>query len=286
MHVKSDILVTKQPKLIGWLWSLLNGLDFAVSGILFLLLSLQLRLKLSNSGAVLRNKAAIRALTELLGNLKACRILDLGGGSGGLSAVFRNKRGELEPQVVIFDLDFGLLTKPNHIGQMEKNILKVCGNGASLPFKDESFDAVAMVHSLEHISENVRSQLADEIKCVARLGVVISGPAGPDAIELSHRFIKAMISRGMKVPRYAYEHLQMGVPRLEWFEKCFPGCRLKPRRNLLVEYRTAMLEHTPVLRWLSSYYYHHFLLACDNLPPYVEWTVIWEKALSTHRPTG
>ena len=199
-----------------------------------------------------------------------------------MSAVLlqNNKHIELEPQVVILDLDFGLLTKANHNSQMEKHIIKVCGSGARLPFKDDSFDAVAMVHSLEHIPENVRAELADEIKRVARVGVVIVGPANPNAEELSHRFIKAMIDRGMEVPRYANEHLEMGVPRLEWFEKHFSGCRLKPRRNAMVEYHTAIMEHTPVLRWLSSFYYHNFLSAHDDRPPYIEWTMIWDKVKS------
>ena len=63
---------------LAWLWSFLNVLDFAVSGVLFLTISRRLRLRLSNSGAILRNKAAACAVSELLGDLKQCRILDLG----------------------------------------------------------------------------------------------------------------------------------------------------------------------------------------------------------------
>ena len=126
------------------------------------------------------------------------------------------------------------------------------------------------------IPEAVRAPLAAEIKRVSRKGVVIHGPAGDAAIELSQRFIAALSARGVRVPRYAYEHLEFSMPMPAWFAQTFPGCRLTPRRNFDVELATIMTEFTPLARWLSGYR-HRRLATGDDRPPFVEYTMTWRK---------
>jgi ubiquinone/menaquinone biosynthesis C-methylase UbiE len=256
--------------LLGLWWKILEVFDWGISVVLFLSMPRSWRRRWSSPGEVHRNQTAIRALVDLLSALEERRILDLGCGIGALSSEFSH---QTKTEIISLDLNFDLLKRAARDGV--KSL--VCANGMYLPFNDNSFDAIVMVHSLEHIPEDFRDVLAQEIKRVARLGAVIHGPAGEDALSLSHQFIQTMISRGVKVPAYAYEHLEMGMPQLEWFREAFPGCMLQPRRNLSVELRTITLEFTPVLRWLSGFYYHHSLSSQDDLPPYVEWTMIWRK---------
>jgi hypothetical protein len=126
------------------------------------------------------------------------------------------------------------------------------------------------------LQEDPRVRTA-EIKRVSRKGIVIHGPAGDGAIELSKRFIAALSERGLRVPRYACEHLEFSMPMPAWFHQTFPGCQLAPRRNLEVEMATLMTEYTPLLRWLSGYRYRR-LMADDDRPPFVEYTMTWRKA--------
>jgi SAM-dependent methyltransferase len=175
-------------------------------------------------------------------------------------------------KIVTLDIDFPLLKRAQNRGQSDL----VCGDGTSLPFADDTFDAVVLVHALEHIPQSIRDVLAREIARVSRRGVVIHGPAGPGAEELSHRFIAALVSRGIPVPRYAHEHLKMGLPQPEWFTRLFPGCELTPCRNLDVEFAIIMTEHTPVARWFAGYR-NGRLVDADTRPPFVEYTMIWRK---------
>jgi hypothetical protein len=134
-----------------------------------------------------------------------------------------------------------------------------------------------MVHALEHIPSQIRAALASEIKRVSRRGVVILGPAGDAATELSRRFIDRLKARGLEVPRYAREHIEFSIPSPDWLARTFPGCRLVPRRNLEVELSTIMLEHTPVIRWFAGYN-NTRQTARDQRPPFVECTMTWTKS--------
>src|SRR3954470_24572942 len=94
--------------------------------------------------------------------------------------------------------DIGLALLRRGAARMPHPIL-VCGDGTRLPFRDDTFDAVVMVHALEHIPAAVRTALAGEIKRVSRCGVVIHGPAGEDAVRLSELFIAALVARGAEI---------------------------------------------------------------------------------------
>jgi len=165
----------------------------------FLLVPLQRRREWSSPGVILRNRIAAQALRDLLGDLDGKQILDVGGGAGPL-------RYELErpsTHLVILGLDFSRL---QGVGQTKDS--RVCADGTRLPFRNGAFDAIVIVHSLEHIPQSNRAQLAEELKRVASVGVVIHGPAGQHAEALSHQLIEALTQRGMDVARYAREHLE------------------------------------------------------------------------------
>jgi ubiquinone/menaquinone biosynthesis C-methylase UbiE len=219
---------------------------------------------------VLRNRRAYEEVTALLGRAPRALVLDVGGGIAALAETLGSDR---RVSVVTLDLDMEMLQRAR-----AKNAAAVLlrADGTRLPFKDDTFDAVVMVHALEHIPHEIRAALASEIKRVSRRGVVIQGPAGPDAVVLTERFIAAMEARGMEVPRYAREHLAFSMPMPDWFTATFPGCRLQPCRNLEVELVTLLTAYTPVVRWLGGYR-NQRLAEQDGRPPFVEYTMTWQK---------
>jgi hypothetical protein len=64
-----------------------------------------------------------------------------------------------------------------------------------------------------------------------------------------------------------------------WFTQTFPGCELRPRRNLDVELSTILIEFTPIARWFAGYR-NRRMAAQDDRPPFVEYTMTWRKRAS------
>jgi O-antigen/teichoic acid export membrane protein len=251
-------------------WRALGLLDVAVAVPVYLLFPRHVRERWAQPGTVQRNRRVYDEILALLETAPRARGLVVGGGAAAVKATLGSGAGI---QVVTLDLDLGMLRRG--AARMVDPML-VCADGTRLPFADDTFDAVVMVHALEHIPAQVRVDLAAELKRVSRGGVVIHGPAGPDAIRLSEMFIAALRARGADIPRYAREHLEFSMPMPEWFTQTFPGCELRPRRNLNVELATILTEFTPVARWLAGYR-NRRLAAHDDRPPFVEYTMTWRK---------
>src|SRR5262245_3917500 len=226
-------------------WRLARLVDLGIAVAMRLTVPTAVRQRWIAPGVVLRNRRAAAALGALLGGGRGVRVLDLGGGIAALAAAGLGP----DARIVTLDVDFPLLKRAAGRGMTAL----VCADGTRLPFADDTFDAVVMVHALEHIPQAIRDDLARETARVSRRGVVIHGPAGPGAVQLSNRFIAALVGRGSEVPRYAREHLEFGMPMPDWFSRLFPGCELTPSRNLDVEFAVIMTEFTPVARWLAGY---------------------------------
>ena len=251
-------------------WRVLKLADYAIAVPVYLFVPRRVRQRWFMPGTMLRNRRAVDAVAELLASAPRALVLDVGGGVAALADALAS---DPRVRVVTLDLDFDVLRRAQP--RLASPRL-VCADGTRLPFADDTFDAVVMVHALEHIPAAVRGPLAAEIKRVSRTGVVIHGPAGEDAVRLSERFIAALRARGAAVPRYALEHLECSMPMPAWFADTFPGCALQPRRNFDVEMTTIMTEFTPIVRWLAGYRYSR-LAAVDDRPPFVEYTMTWRK---------
>lgn len=252
-----------------WWWKALGIVDLAVSVPIYLLVPRHIRNGWMMPGTVQRNERACDEVRAVIAGTRGARVLDVGGGIAAIS----ESLGRDGARVVTLDLDMEMLRRAR--GKVPHAIL-LCADGTRLPFADGTFDAVVMVHALEHIPEPVRDVLAGEIKRVSRRGIVIHGPAGPDAVTLTRRFIEAMEARGMDVPRYAREHLAFSMPMPDWFGRAFPGARVAPHRNLDVELSNLLTAYTPVVRWLGGYRQRR-LAQRDTQPPFVEYTMTWKK---------
>ena len=253
------------------MWKVFGLADLLVSAPIYLLVPRHVRNFWMMPGTVMRNQRACDEVRAVIDGAPHARVLDVG---GGIAALSESLSAGGAVRVITLDLDMEMLLRAR--GKIPGAVL-LCADGTRLPFADRTFDAVVMVHALEHIPEPIRDKLASEIKRVTKSGVVIHGPAGADAVTLTRRFIDRMEARGMEVPRYAREHLEFSMPMPGWFATAFPGCRVQPHRNLDVELVNLLTAYTPVLRWLGGYRQRR-MAARDQQPPFVEYTMTWRKA--------
>jgi SAM-dependent methyltransferase len=95
------------------------------------------------------------------GNISHLRALDVGGSAGAMTDVF----ADAFAQVVELDIDL-VAVRRGRADSDQENLAWICGNGARLPFRDETFDCVICNHVYEHLDD--QQGLADEIHRVLR----------------------------------------------------------------------------------------------------------------------
>jgi hypothetical protein len=255
------------------IWRTMGLADLAVAVPMYCLVPRHVRFRWSAPGTVLRNRRGFDEVVRLIDPDRRALVLDVGGGIAALKDLPGTER---RMWLVTLDIDMEMLERAR---KKVPNAVLVRADGTRLPFADGAFDVVVMVHALEHIPEQIRPALVSEIKRVSRRGVVVHGPAGVEAIELTRRFIAALEARGGIAPRYALEHLEFAMPMPQWLAEAFPGCALQPRRNLHVELETLLMAYTPIVRWFAGYR-NRRLAAADEQPPFVEYTMTWRKPSS------
>jgi ubiquinone/menaquinone biosynthesis C-methylase UbiE len=110
----------------------------------------------------------MRAIHRIAPDLPFQRILEVGGGQGGLTAMLYPRS-----HVTNLDLDPNYAQAP--CNQKDK-VQFVCGDATALPFADRSFDAVTMFDVLEHVPDH--QQAIREALRVLRFGgfLLISTP--------------------------------------------------------------------------------------------------------------
>ena len=148
---------------------------------------MELRKYLLPPDVFFRHLLAARELSKIP-DLKT--VLDVGGSLGE----FRKFRGDLK--VVTADVIGG----------------DVIYGGDRLPFKNNSFDAVVSIDTLEHVSPLKRVELVGEFLRVANDGLVVIAPYASLA-HLKHelKLKKDYEDKGKKIPEYLGEHLKYGL---------------------------------------------------------------------------
>lgn len=134
-----------------------------------------------------RHLLAAREL-EKISDLKT--VLDVGGSLGE----FRKFRSDLK--VVTADVIGG----------------DVIYDGDRLPFKNNSFDAVVSIDTLEHVPPLKRVGLVGEfLRVTEKVLVVIAPYASAAHLKHEERIKNDFASKGRTIPRYLTEHLQYGL---------------------------------------------------------------------------
>ncbi len=176
-----------------------------------------------------------RLVADLLRQLRAggptLRVLDVGGRTAVLRDFLEDARIDL------VDVD------PSQARGL------VLGDGAKLPFKDGSFDAVCAFDTLEHVPVPLRRAFVAECRRVSRRWVILAGPyAHPrvaQAEELLQRFLQDKLGEHH---RYLDEHRSHGLP-----ERAAVEAQLRESGARVLSIGHGNLERWLVLQCLSMY---------------------------------
>ncbi len=176
-----------------------------------------------------------RLVADLLRQLRAdgppLRVLDVGGRTALLREFLDDARIDL------VDVD------PSQARGL------VLGDGANLPFKDGSFDAVCAFDTLEHVPVPLRRPFVAECLRVARRWVVLAGPYQDERVAQAEELLQCFLHDKLgERHRYLDEHRQHGLPEREAVE-----AQMRERGARLVSIPHGNLERWLVLQCLSMY---------------------------------
>lgn len=192
------------------------------------------------------------------------RVLDVGGGIGNLYDFSKRK-------ITVFDIDENELKFSK-----EKGLETVKGDGSNLPFKDNSFDTVISVATLEHIPKENRSKFLKELRRVAKKKVLIYTPYGEVGEEYDKKLYKFRKKLG-KEDRWTREHIQNGLPKIEEIKKIYPNAKIKRIQNAKTWYFIMVLQTIPILNKILPGIFYYLLKPIQNLEPTVGLLIREEK---------
>jgi len=202
------------------------------------------------------------------------------GRSGGMAWAL----GRQDSRICLVDSSADLLSDPRGRGA-----LRVCADGCRLPFRDNAFDAAVSLDTIEHLPRAARPLFIEELKRVAKRGVVITCPLDsaddffqaerPD-LRLSARIAK----RNGVQPSWLQEHLQQGHPTREELLEVLPGAQITGSNNCDAWLRFALLQQRLLVWLFTGMYYLLFLRKQDNKPPYRQALLVWDKQKVARNP--
>lgn len=216
---------------------------------------------------------AIAGLNKLAPAGEARLIEVASGGSGGIAWAL----GRRDSGICLVDRSAELLADPRGRGA-----LRVCADGCRLPFPDNAFDAAVSLDTVEHLPRTRRPLFIEELKRVAKRGVVITCPLdSPDnsfqAEKPDRRLSDVIAKRNGVQPGWLEEHLQHGHPTREELLEVLPGAQLTGSNNCDTWLRFALLQQRIFVWLFTGVYYLLFLRKQDTEPPYRQALLVWQK---------
>lgn len=155
----------------------------------------------------------------------------------------------------------------------------VLGDGARLPFADQSFDLVCAFDTLEHVPPPLRNAFVAECARVARRHVILAGPYQTRAVEEAERILQQFLKDKLAVEhRYLEEHRHNGLPDRGAVEAQLQGLGARVRsiahgnleRWLALICMSMYMDYRPELRGIASRFqrfYNARLYESDHTPP-------------------
>jgi len=158
----------------------------------------------------------------------------------------------------------------------------VVGDGCRLPFKDNSFDIVISVDSLEHVPGPKKPEYCLELKRVAKNYIIIHCPA--DSLDSKFqgtisdtRYLNWYRKHFNKDDYNTVEHLQYGLLKVEQLTKYFPGATIEGKQNTESWFWYMTLGLIPYLRFANGLFYKLYLQKKYKQPPYHACLLTWRK---------
>jgi ubiquinone/menaquinone biosynthesis C-methylase UbiE len=200
-------------------------------------------------------------------------ILDVGGG-GDMIRAFINLK---ENDVSVLDMNVDSLRRVK-----SRRVKLIIGDGSALPFKEDSFDVVVSVDSLEHAPDIKKFDYCHELKRVARNYVVVHCPVDSadgrfQSTPYDVKFLQWHQQRFGRDEPNTIEHLKSGLPRMEQLAAAFPNAKLIGRQNCDTWFTYMKREYTPYARFMVGWLYKFSLWKRDSEPPYKSCLLVWKK---------
>ena len=173
-------------------------------------------------------------LENRLGN-----ILEVGSGTQGIGPYIRKR-------FVGLDSDFR-----DYAGEkipLHHYMIPIRALAWQLPFRDETFDCVLCLDTIEHVEESRRNLVASELIRVSKQHVILGFPSGAKAFECDENFYKYLKRKRKKIPIWLEEHIRNGFPPhsaiSDMLVKNGFKCTSTQNDNVTFHYINAILEQT------------------------------------------
>jgi hypothetical protein len=134
------------------------------------------------------------------------RVLDVGGHPGFIA--------DFLPEDEIFIVD----TLPSDFGELSRTerLNYVQGDGARLPFEDDSFDLVVSIDTLEHIPSGKKLRFLEEQLRASRDYVLLAAPFEDENVSLAEQIVNEFFIKKIGHPNDSLEeHFENGLPGLD-----------------------------------------------------------------------
>ncbi len=180
-------------------------------------------------------------------------VLDVGCGGEGI-ARFLKYSGDLEKcDVILLDI------RKERVKKIKLG-LPVVGDGCALPFKDNSFDVVVSIDSVEHIPRKNRTNYLNELKRVSGNKVLLHFPAespreGFEGKKSDMKFQEKHIREFGKPEPNTAEHINCGHPTLEEIRETFPDGIVQGVQNTEVWLNYMMFSRKLIVGFLTGLLY-------------------------------
>lgn len=169
-----------------------------------------------NINLILRYAPIVKALKEIQRKNKNLKVLEVGSGTIGITRFYNG-------EVIGVDIEAEAYGNPR--------LKFIKGSAVSLPFKDNSFDVVLSVDTLEHLTRKEQIKMILEAYRVAKKYIMITYPVG--FTKYHEKMVK--LWKQSHLVESLKEHLHGGTPKGDEIEKALNGKKYR----LVVEYGTG-----------------------------------------------
>ncbi|HAL45298.1 MAG: hypothetical protein A2Y12_06450 [Planctomycetes bacterium GWF2_42_9] len=209
---------------------------------------------------------------QSVGNQKI-RILDVGAGGEGI-AKFLKYSGDINKyEVYLADTNADFLTNVK-LGK------PVVIKGKTLSFKDNEFDIVVSVDTLEHIPKNGRNDFLKELKRVGKtvlLHFIMHDPANQYfGRDIDMEFNKWYLKNFKKENSWVVEHLNIEPPTCSEIKSILPDAVIAGTQNINVWYKYITTSASPIIGFFTGYAFLGKWKKQFSIPPYHGCFVRWQ----------
>jgi len=207
-------------------------------------------------GLFLRHKETVNILRKK--KIFSGKILDAACGTSGIVSY-------LSDNYHVYGVDLSLKKIKN------ARTITLCANGMRLPFANNTFDAVVALDLLEHIKDQDRIILIDELKRVSSGPLIMHFPAQSDdglyqGKEYDQRFMDFFMKIYRKAEINTKEHLANKYPDPHFLKNHYPEAEIYPFQNADLWLKYTKVKNLPFIGFIGGIYY--LFLNKEPKPPY------------------